>query len=295
MQLSSGWDALSEQWSSLFSCNGTMMAPCPAASCRSASMRWLLSSTPSPGLTPTSPWSQSACSTPSAAPHPSWSASRCGTWSGSWTSRWRRYFTWVGENIWMEPSVSLWPWVWAGSGTGGSGCALLPPREDGDRGFLHVPSCWHLGQQLRMLLGASGHPRTCTPDPGGSGSCCWPGWLLASSQPCRSGEKLCGDKPLSLQQTWSLGGCPGVPGVPLHRSLQPTGTDPSPTTLVGCRHTGLIPKWVGGSPDALVGLNLGAICSLSGSDSGSLWREDPPGGRSPRAGHGAGGGLAWPG
>lgn len=128
MQLSSGWDALSEQWSSLFSCNGTMMAPCPAASCRSASMRWLLSSTPSPGLTPTSPWSQSACSTPSAAPHPSWSASRCGTWSGSWTSRWRRYFTWVGENIWMEPSVSLWPWVWAGSGTGGSGCALFPPR-----------------------------------------------------------------------------------------------------------------------------------------------------------------------
>lgn len=59
-------------------------------------------------------------------------------------------------------------------------------------------------------------------------------WLPASSQPCRSRGW---GQPPSLGQTRPL-------------CLQHRRTEPSPAALVGCRHSGLIPKWVGGGHGA---------------------------------------------
>lgn len=104
--------------------------------------------------------------------------------------------------------------------------------------------------------GAAPEPTALTlRDQGADISC----WLLASSQPCRSRGW---GQPPSLGQTQPLGRC-----------LQHRGTEPSPATLVGCRHSGLIPKRVGGghgARDVLVSLLAQpgcSLCSLSGSDS----------------------------
>lgn len=105
-------------------------------------------------------------------------------------------------------------------------------------------------------LGAAPGPTALTlRDQGADTSC----WLLALSQPCRS--RVWGQPP-SLGQTRPLGRC-----------LQHRGTEPSPAALVGCRHSGLIPKRVGGghgARDVLVSLLAQpgrSLCSLSGSDS----------------------------
>jgi len=162
----------------------------------------------------------------------------------------------------MEPSVDPRPWFWVGPGAGGSGCALFPSEEAGDQGFLRVPSCWHLGQHLHMPLRAASHPRSHSPDPGGQGAAVGQAGCWHHPSPAEA-EKSCVG---TSHQACSKCGPWGDALAPLPRSLQHRGTDPSPAALVGCGRSGLIPKRVGRSLAALVGLNLVALCSLSGSD-----------------------------
>lgn len=94
-----------------------------------------------------------------------------------------------------------------------------------------------------------------------------PAALTLGAQGAAVGQAACWHHPNLAEAEKSCVGTatePGantVPGgdalVPLAGSLQHRGTDPSPAALVGCRHKGLTPARVGGSPDALVGLNLG--------------------------------------